>query len=101
MTIRLPRSTRARREQKMVDRLLKRLAGFAAVLTVFLPVSGGAAHPLDPLSAEEITAAVAVLRAAGLADPNTRFPLIALDEPAKAAVLAWQPGQPVGRAAFV
>jgi primary-amine oxidase len=72
-----------------------------AVLTVLLGWHGGFAHPLDPLSGEEMTAAVAALRAAGLADAETRFPLIDLDEPAKAAVLAWQPGQPVSRSAFV
>ena len=59
------------------------------------------AHPLDPLSADEITVAVDTLRAAGLADADTRFSLIDLDEPAKASVLAWQPGQSLGRAAFV
>lgn len=59
------------------------------------------AHPLDALSAEEIAAAVAALRKAGDADNATSFALIALDEPDKAAVLAWRPGQPFDREAFV
>src|SRR5277367_5239105 len=62
---------------------------------------GASAHPLDQLSAEEITTAVATLRAAGDADAETRFPLINLDEPPKTTVLAWQPGQLTPRSAFV
>ncbi len=74
------------------------LLGIAALLLwrTALP-----AHPLDALSAEEIATAVAVLREAGDADAATRFALIGLDEPDKAAVLAWRPGQPVVRRAFV
>jgi primary-amine oxidase len=60
-----------------------------------------AAHPLDPLGGAEIAAAVTALREAGHADDETRFALIDLDEPDKAAVLAWQPGQPIARRAFV
>jgi primary-amine oxidase len=59
------------------------------------------AHPLDALSAEEITMAMRVLRGAGHADAAARFPLITLDEPDKAAILAWRPGQPFARKAFV
>src|SRR5438067_674947 len=57
--------------------------------------------PQDALSAEEINTAMHVLRAAGHAGMATRFPLITLDEPDKSAVLAWQPGQPLARKAFV
>jgi primary-amine oxidase len=59
------------------------------------------AHPLDALSAEEIATTVTALREAGDADNATRFALIGLDEPDKAKVLAWQPGQPFARKAFV
>jgi primary-amine oxidase len=62
---------------------------------------GGAAHPLDPLSADEIAATVSVLRAADLIDAKTRLPLIDLAEPPKASVLAWEPGQPERRAAAI
>jgi primary-amine oxidase len=75
------------------------------IAALLLPASlGGAAvsaHPLDALSAEEIGTAMRVLRAAGHADAPTRFPLITLDEPDKAAVLAWRPGQVFARKALV
>jgi primary-amine oxidase len=45
--------------------------------------------------------AVGVLRAAGEIDAATRFALIDLDEPPKADVLAWKPGQPFARKAFI
>jgi primary-amine oxidase len=78
----------------------------AAVFTtlmflVLVATHGAAAHPLDPLSADEISSAVAVLRAARLADADTRFPLIDLDEPPKATVLTWRSGQAIARTAFV
>jgi primary-amine oxidase len=68
-----------------------------------LAILGGtaAAHPLDPLSAAEIRTAFTVLRDAGLVDAMTRFPLIDLDEPDKAQVLAWRPGGDEFRKAFV
>ncbi|RAI59289.1 copper amine oxidase [Roseicella frigidaeris] len=62
--------------------------GFGAVLML---AGGAAAHPLDPLSAAEIDAAVAALRQAGAADDATRYVAIELEEPAKAAVLGNQP----------
>jgi primary-amine oxidase len=73
----------------------------ALLLRASLGAAAVSAHPLDALSAEEIATAMRVLRAAGHADMATRFPLIALDEPDKAAVLAWRPGQPFARKAFV
>src|SRR5690348_23353 len=69
-----------------------------AISTAAVPA---AAHPLDALSGAEIETAVAALRAAGHADAATRFALIDLDEPAKAAVLAWKPGEAFVRKAFV
>jgi primary-amine oxidase len=72
-----------------------------AVLIVQLGVRSGSAHPLDPLSAEEINSTIAVLRAAKLTDPGTRFPLIDLDEPAKTSMLTWAPGREIHRSAFV
>jgi primary-amine oxidase len=59
------------------------------------------AHPLDPLSAAEIRAVVAVLQSDGSADSATRYALIDIDEPVKPDVLAWEPGQPFARRAFV
>ena len=55
-------------------------------------------HPLDALTAEEIALAVQLARAdARLA--GAAFPSVALLEPAKADVLAWQPGQVLPRQA--
>jgi primary-amine oxidase len=73
----------------------------AAAAQVAWPASGAAGHPLDALTAEEITKAVAVLRQAGLVDAQTLFPNISLLEPSKAEVLAWQPGRPIERRAFL
>ncbi|WP_263252024.1 primary-amine oxidase [Saccharopolyspora rosea] len=51
-------------------------------------------HPLDPLDEDEILRNLEILRQAGLVRDATRFPLVQLDEPTKAAVLA---GEPVPR----
>lgn len=58
-------------------------------------------HPLEPLTAHEISAATTLLRVAkGLTDA-ARFVFVALHEPAKTDVLAWQPGDaPLPREAF-
>lgn len=54
-------------------------------------------HPLAAVTAAEITTARTVLERAGHVGASTRFPLIALEEPAKAEVLAHRPGDPVDR----
>ena len=72
-----------------------------AALIILQGVRALSAHPLDPLSGREIAAAVAVLRASGKIDAGTWFALIDLDEPPKADVLAWKPGQPFARHAFI
>jgi primary-amine oxidase len=62
--------------------------------------SAAAAHPLPPLTTDDIRVAVQVAkgdtRFAGAA-----FPSVALQDPPKAGVLAWQPGQPLVRLARV
>jgi primary-amine oxidase len=64
-------------------------------------VSTAAAHPLDPLSAEEISAAVEILkRERGLGD-GVRFAGVVLNEPPKEEVLAFEPGGEFEREAFV
>jgi len=64
------------------------------------PSSAPVVHPLDPLTADEIGVAVQVARSdarfAGAA-----FPSVAVQDPPKTAVLAWQPGQRVVRRARV
>jgi primary-amine oxidase len=63
--------------------------------------AAGVAHPLDPLTADEITAASAILkREQGLAE-TARFVSISLREPAKPAVLAFKAGEPIDRQAFI
>ena len=73
-----------------------------ALLLLVMPVKAQTlkpSHPLDALTPEEIQAAVKLLRDAGHADDNARFPVMELFEPAKAGVLSWKPGQPLVRAA--
>ena len=61
------------------------------------PPSRRAPHPLRRLGADEITAARALLTESGMVTPTTRFAYLALEEPAKAEVLAFRPGDPVDR----
>ncbi|MDQ6778819.1 MAG: primary-amine oxidase [Actinomycetota bacterium] len=58
-------------------------------------------HPLEPLSAEEITRAVAVLRAERELADTVRFSTVELHEPSKANVLDWPLAGPVEREAFI
>ncbi|HVH79626.1 MAG TPA: tyramine oxidase, partial [Stellaceae bacterium] len=51
--------------------------------------------------ADEIASSVAAVRSSGLADDDTKFSMIDLDEPEKASVLAWTPDKPFARSAFV
>ncbi len=60
-------------------------------------VSAQPSHPLDGLSAEELSNAIAILRKDGYLTDDSRFPLIELLEPDKEAVLAWKSGDPVPR----
>ncbi|HYX86706.1 MAG TPA: primary-amine oxidase [Gaiellales bacterium] len=70
------------------------------------PGRGAASHPLNPLSADEIAAAAAAVRATDrfreLSD-DTRFITIELREPEKDAVLGWAAGgdRPAREAALV
>jgi primary-amine oxidase len=58
------------------------------------------AHPLDPLSADEIRAAAAIVRAQASFTPATRFVMISLAEPAKPAGLDFGRGPAPDRAAL-
>ena len=65
------------------------------------PSRGNAAqHPLDPLSAAEITTAARVVRAAPHFPAEALFASLVLKEPAKADVLAHTGGAPRSREAF-
>ena len=58
-------------------------------------------HPMDPLEDTEILGAAFVLLGAGAAQPGAIFQSIDLREPSKDVVLAFQPGDPISRAATV
>ena len=57
-------------------------------------------HPLDPLSADEIARAWALIRTERAPGPRTRVISIALHEPPKEAVLGHRASHPVERQAF-
>ena len=76
----------------------RRLKGLALVLAICVVPTPGSAHPLDPLTPDEIRAAARIARM----DPRlsqAQFASILLNEPAKAQVNAWRPGQTVAREA--
>jgi primary-amine oxidase len=58
-------------------------------------------HPLDPLTASEISAAVAILGRDRGADAGWRFGTITLLEPPKATMIAWDERTPLAREALV
>src|SRR4051812_1495357 len=58
-------------------------------------------HPLEPLTAEEIEAAAAILREGRGMGDEARFVFIGLHEPAKDMVRGWSPGTPVPREAHI
>ena len=60
-----------------------------------------AAHPLDPLSAQEITAVLSILTSQQQLGRRVRFETVVLQEPEKDTVLNFQVGDPVHRNAFV
>ena len=60
-----------------------------------------ASHPLDPLTPQEIEAAVAVLRASQSLGERVRFESVELKEPPKESVLSRNGHQPPEREAFI
>ena len=55
-------------------------------------------HPLEPLSAQELSSASALLRAEQDLGPRVRFVFVTLREPSKAQLAAWSDGDPSCRA---
>jgi primary-amine oxidase len=93
-----------------MPRVLALIAGISIVASALgqpspcwaeAPPKRTTAHPLDPLSKEEIATTAAVLKDAGKAADSTRFVLMHLHEPPKSKVLAYRPGQSLPREAFV
>lgn len=60
-----------------------------------------AAHPLEPLTAEEILAAIAIVKAERSLSERVRFITVTLQEPLKSVVLSFQPGDLAEREAFM
>jgi primary-amine oxidase len=58
-------------------------------------------HPLDPLSAEEIRRACAIVRGERQLKPTARFAAVRLCEPSKRALLRYSRGEPAERRAWV
>lgn len=54
-------------------------------------------HPLDALTADELTAGRAILEAAGLVTETTRFPNVLPVEPEREAVAGFREGDPIER----
>lgn len=71
-----------------------------ALLAVLQAPPPPATHPLDPLTADEIALAVQLARADARV-ATAALPSVVLLEPAKADVLAWQPGRPIVRRARI
>src|SRR5262249_45821503 len=73
------------------------------LFVLLYPATAGAdatpRHPLDPLSAREIAAALELLARDGKLGEHTRFPYFMLKEPDKRSILAFRPGQPLHRQA--
>lgn len=66
-------------------------------MTIEIADVGVATHPLDPLSAADITAFRGTLEAAGMVTEATRFAYVTLVEPGKDVVAAHRPGDAVAR----
>ncbi|MGC1219062.1 MAG: primary-amine oxidase [Phormidesmis sp.] len=65
------------------------------------PVVASVSHPLEPLTPDEISAAVAILREQKSLGASVRFATVTLKEPAKESVLSFSPGDSIEREAFV
>src|ERR1700761_2514470 len=77
------------------------VAAFTPVVGEAQMPAGKNVHPLDPLSVEEIQKACVLVKTIKGLGPECRFAMIHLQEPAKGAVLAYQPGDAIERLAFV
>ena len=72
-----------------------------AALCLALTTTKAQSYPLDPLTAAEMQKTVAILKDNHLVTGATWYNIINLKEPPKTEVLAYQPGAPFRREAFV
>ncbi len=79
------------------------IKSFGLLLLMVFPIAAQSelAHPLDPLSKEEIAAVVATLNAENKTTESSRFFTLVLREPPKSEVLNFKPGAAFRREAFV
>ncbi|GAA3669774.1 primary-amine oxidase [Microbacterium marinilacus] len=68
-------------------------------MTIDLTPATTVTHPLDLLTAAEIDAAREILAEAGLVSETTRFAHVTFEEPPKAELLGWRPGDAITRRA--
>ena len=87
----------------MNNRTIEILLSACVILGVssFIADTNAADHPMDGLEATEIEGAIDILIRDGLLQDEADIPMMALIEMPKAAVLAWQPGDPISRKVFV
>ncbi len=80
---------------------MRHIAAKLSLLAGVALAGSAAAHPLDGLTTDEISAVGEILAEAGHTGEDSRWPLIELYEPEKSEVLAWQEGDPETRRAIV
>ncbi len=85
----------------LIIRLCSLALSVSAMSAAAYAQTGSFAHPLDPLGKDEIAAASQILKDGGKLPAGVRFSTIALNEPPKAEVLAYKPGDAHRREAFV
>ena len=56
-------------------------------------------HPLEPLTADEMIAATDIIQGSDRWNDQTRFVYLELEDPPKAEVVDWSPGDPWNRLA--
>jgi primary-amine oxidase len=78
---------------------MRRLVLLIALLAPSPLLAQVVTHPLDGLATAEYWTVYDALQSAGHLTPETKFTSVLLRPPAKAAVLAWKPGQPLPREA--
>ena len=84
----------------MIRRASLAVIAFAFAIGGLRAAEANVAHPLDPLTKDEILLTAEVLRASGKVGAKSRFSLIALQEPPKDEVIAYRPGSAYRREAF-
>jgi primary-amine oxidase len=93
---------------KRIRQIFRIVVFIVVFITFFIGFKGSlsaqnldVSHPLNPLTAAEITTAVEVINQEKRLSEKASFPLITLQEPDKNEVLHFTPGQSVPRKAFL